>query len=80
MPQFWQITPTQWINPAHIVHVEDNPGSHTPFVSVTMVPPDSGELLGKLQPFTCSFAGEDRGTFLAYLARETEAPPPPTST
>ena len=42
MPHFWQIEPTRWINPAHIVYVEDTPDSSLPTLPVTMVAVASG--------------------------------------
>ena len=34
MPQFWKIDALQWINPEHIVHVEDSPHLEAPTVRV----------------------------------------------
>jgi hypothetical protein len=42
MPQFWQIDATRWINPAHIVYVEDSPDSSLPSLYMTMVAVTSG--------------------------------------
>ena len=36
MPQFWKIDALQWINPEHIVHVEDSPHLESPTVRVKM--------------------------------------------
>src|SRR5262249_46278584 len=80
MPQFWKIEyrdRIQWINPAHIVHVQDNPNANPPVVSVTMVAVSSGQERNVLQAATLQFMEEARETFLAYLVRETESEPPP---
>jgi hypothetical protein len=37
MPQFWQLDAGQWINPTHIVHVEDVPHGEQPIVRVKML-------------------------------------------
>ena len=79
MPQFWQIDATRWINPAHIVYVEDSPDSSLPSLYVTMVAVTSGLRRTGHEEYTLALQGESREAFLAYLARETEAPPPPPS-
>jgi hypothetical protein len=81
MPQFWKIEQgdrTHWINPAHIVYVQDNPNLDRPAVWITMVAVESGEERNKLEQYTLALDGEAREKFLAYLVRETESDPPPT--
>jgi hypothetical protein len=80
MPQFWQIDPTLWLNPMHIVYVEDNPDRHPPTLYVTTVAVASGRERSSLEPYTQALHGEAREKLLAYLARETESAPPQTST
>ncbi len=80
MPQFWQIDSTLWLNPAHIVYVEDNLDRTPPTLHVTMVAATSGRERSSLEPYTLTLGGEAREKFLAYLARETESAPPQTST
>jgi hypothetical protein len=77
MPQFWQIDPTRWINPAHIVYVEDYPNEDQPTLWATMVATESGMGRDRSEPYTLDLDGEAREKFLAYLARETEPAPPP---
>jgi len=36
MPQLWKIDATQWINPAHIVHIKDTPDADPPTLVVLM--------------------------------------------
>src|SRR5262245_37581871 len=36
MPQFWKIDTTQWINPGHIAHIEDDPTRTPPRLVITM--------------------------------------------
>ena len=79
MPQFWQIDATRWINPAHIVYVEDSPDSSLPSLYVTMVAVTSGLRRTGHEEYTLELKGESREAFLAYLARETESAPPPMS-
>jgi hypothetical protein len=76
MPQFWQIDTTRWINPAYIVHVQDNPHLDRPAVWITTVSVESGSESNKLQTYTLALDGEAREKFLAYLGRETEPDPP----
>jgi hypothetical protein len=77
MPHFWQIDPTRWINPEHIVYVEDTPASTPPVVRVMMIAGESGMDRQRSAPSTLVLVGEAREEFLAYMARETESPPPP---
>jgi hypothetical protein len=83
MPHFWQIDPTQWINPEHIVYVEDKPDARRPdsradpYLEIRMVAVVSGEQRLGDERYTIVLSGEDREKFLAYLARETESAPPP---
>jgi hypothetical protein len=80
MPQFWQIDSTQWLNPAHIVYVEDNLDRTPRTLHVTMVAVTSGRERSSLEPYTLTLGGGAREKLLAYLARETESAPPQTST
>ena len=78
MPHFWQIDPTRWINPAHIIYVEDNPDWDPPILYVTMITVESGwERHISDGVDGLSLEGEAREKLLAYLARETESAPPP---
>ena len=80
MPQFWQIDSTRWLNPAHIVYVEDDLDRSPLTLHVTMVAVTSGRERSSLEPYTLTLDGEAREKLLAYLARETESAPPQTST
>lgn len=77
MPHFWQIKATEWINPAHIVHVEDQPRANPPFLVIWMLAVETGEQSNAVQPYVLKLDGAARDTVLAYLARETESAPPP---
>jgi len=77
MPFFWQIDATQWLNPTHIFHIEDLPRSHPPRLRVWMTASETSELGTAAQSRVLVLEGEARDTLLAYLARETESPPPP---
>ena len=37
MPQFWKLDALQWLNPEHIVHVEDAPHVEPPTLRVKML-------------------------------------------
>jgi hypothetical protein len=76
MPHFWKVDPTRWINPAHIVYIEDTPASMPPLVRVMMVAVESGMDRQRSAPYTLILVGEAREEFLAYLARETESATP----
>ena len=76
MPQFWKIDALQWINPEHIVHVEDAPHEEQPTLRVKMLAPAPTVEGHGVEPYTLALTGEVRDTFLAYLARETESSPP----
>jgi hypothetical protein len=79
MPHFWHIEPTQWINPAHIVHVEDAPQLEPPTLRVKMVTLEPTAQGAAEEPYTLVLTGEARDNVLAYLTRETETVPPPAS-
>lgn len=79
MPQFWKIDALQWINPEHIVHVEDAPHGEQPTLRVKMSALEPTVEGRGVEPYTVALTGEAREKLLAYLARETEAPPPPPS-
>ena len=77
MPFFWQIDAMQWINPTHIFQIEDLPRSNPPLLRVWMTASETSELGTAAQSRVLVLEGEARDTLLAYLARETESPPPP---
>src|SRR5262245_29126434 len=77
MPQFWKLDALQWLNPAHIVHVEDAPQLEPPTLRVKMLTLEPTVEGRAAEPYTLVLTGETRDTVLAYLARETESPPPP---
>ena len=78
MPKFWKVDALQWINPAHIVHVQDAPHVEPPTLSVKMLTLEPTIQGSAEEPYTLVLTGEARHTILAYLARETEAAPPPS--
>ena len=71
MPQFWKIDALQWINPAHIVHVEDCPQYEQPTLRVKMSVQEPTVEGSGLLPYTLALTDEARQRFLAYLARNT---------
>jgi hypothetical protein len=77
MPQFWKLDALQWLNPEHIVHVEDAPQGEPPTLRIKMVTLEPTIQGSAEEPYTLALTGEARDTVLAYLARETESPPPP---
>jgi len=79
MPQFWKLDALQWINPAHIVHVEDAPQREPPTLRVKMLTLEPTAQCSAEEPYTLGLTGEARENVLAYLARETETVPPPAS-
>jgi len=79
MPQFWKLDALQWLNPAHIVHVEDAPHVEPPLLRVKMVTLEPTVQGSAEEPYTLALTGAARDTVLAYLARETVAVPPPAS-
>jgi len=79
MPQFWKLDALQWLNPAHIVHVEDAPQREPPTLRVKMLTLEPTAQGSAEEPYTLVLTGEARDNVLAYLARETESPPPPAS-
>ena len=79
MPQFWKLDALQWLNPDHIVHVEDAPQVEPPTLRVKMLTLEPTVQGSAAEPYTLALTGEARDTVLAYLARETESAPPPTS-
>jgi len=70
MPQFWKLDATQWINPEHIVHVEDRPDWEQPTMDVTMMALQSTMQESGIEPYTLSLTGEARERVLRYLARD----------
>jgi hypothetical protein len=76
MPQFWKLDALQWLNPAHIVHVEDASQVEPPTLRIKMVTLEPTVQGSAAEPYTLTLTGEARDTVLAYLARETESPPP----
>lgn len=77
MPQFWKLDALQWLNPEHIVHVEDAPHAEPPTLRVKMVTLEPTVQGSAAEPYTVELTGEARDKVLAYLTRETESPPPP---
>ena len=77
MPQFWKLDALQWLNPDHIVHVEDAPQVAPPTLRIKMVTLEPTVQGNAEEPYTLALTGEARDTILAYLARETESQPPP---
>jgi hypothetical protein len=71
MAELWKIGQDKWINPAHIVMVTDSPPGPA---AEGVVVVDTTYVRSYVQ-----LRGEERETLLAYLARETVAPPPPTA-
>ena len=78
MPQFWKLDALQWLNPDHIVHVQDAPQVEPPTLRIKMVTLEPTVDGSAAEPYTVTLTGEARDTVLAYLARETEAAPPPS--
>ena len=78
MPQFWKLDALQWINPDHIVHVEDAPQAEPPTLRVKMLVLEPTVQGSGAEPYLLVLTGEARDTVLAYLARETEVAPPPS--
>ncbi len=70
MPQFWKLDATQWINPEHIIYVEDHPEWEQPTIDVTMTALQSNIQESGLEPYTQSFTGEARDRVLRYLVRD----------
>ena len=68
MPWLWKIDATQWINPTHIVHIEDHPTWDPPLLVITMA-----IHAGK---YEVTLTGEARERLLIYLVRETEPDAP----
>ena len=83
MPPIWQINSTLWINPAHIVFVEDDvyaegySNTPTPLLGVMMVAVAPSGARFSNEKYTLVLDSEAREKLLAYLARETESAPPP---
>jgi len=75
MPQFWKLDALQWLNPAHIVHVEDAPQGEPPTLRVKMVTLEPTIQGSAEEPYTLTLTGEARAKVLAYLARDA-APEP----
>jgi hypothetical protein len=73
MPQFWKLDALQWINPEHIVHVEDSPQVEPPTVRIKMAAEEPTAQAHGLEPYTLTLTGEARERLLAYLVRD-EAP------
>ena len=76
MPQFWKIDATQWINPAHIVHIKDNPAADPPILVVLMAAVESSVRGSALVPYALSLEGSVRARVLQYLADNAEADVP----
>ena len=70
MPQFWKLDALQWLNPEHIVHVEDVPQVEPPTLRVKMVTIEPTIQGSAAEPYTLRLTGEARDKVLAYLARD----------
>jgi hypothetical protein len=70
MPQFWKLDALQWLNPDHIVHVEDAPQVEPPTLRVKMVTLEPTVQGSAAEPYTLALTGEARDKVLAYLARD----------
>ena len=70
MPQFWKLDALQWLNPEHIVHVEDAPQVEPPTLRVNMVTLEPTVQGSAEEPYTLRLTGEARYRVLAYLARD----------
>jgi len=70
MPQFWRLYALQWINPDHIVHVEDLPQVEPPALRVKMVTLEPTIQGSAEEPYTLVLTGDARERVLAYLARD----------
>jgi hypothetical protein len=70
MPQFWKLDALQWLNPEHIVHVEDAPHVEPPTLRVKMLTLEPTVQGSAAEPYTLALTDEARDKLLAYLARE----------
>ena len=70
MPQFWKLDALQWINPEHIVHVEDSQQVEPPTLRVKMLTLEPTVQGSAEEPYTLTLTGEARDKVLAYLARD----------
>jgi hypothetical protein len=69
MPQLWQISPTEWINPAHIVHIKDYPERATPTLHITMLVAEASLGAGDNESYTITLDGRERADALRYMAQ-----------
>jgi hypothetical protein len=69
MPQLWQIRTTEWINPAHIVHIEDHPELASPILRLTMSVGRASHESGDNEPYTVLLDGPGRRDVLRYIAQ-----------
>ena len=70
MPQFWKLDALQWLNPEHIVHVEDVPQVEPPTLRIKMVTLEPTVQGNAEEPYTLALTGDARDKVLAYLARD----------
>ena len=70
MPQFWKLVALQWINPDHIVHVEDAPHVQPPTLRVKMLALEPTIQGSAEEPYTLVLTDEARDKVLAYPARD----------
>jgi len=70
MPQFWKLDALQWLNPDHIVHVEDVPQVEPPTLRIKMVTLEPTVQGNAEEPYTLALTGDARDKVLAYLARD----------
>ena len=71
MPHFLKLDALKWINPAHIVHVEDAPQLEPPMLRVKMLTLEPTVQGSAEEPYTLALTGEARDKVLAYLASNT---------
>jgi len=84
MPQFLKIDATQWINPALIVHIEDNPTWDTPTIDIVMAAVQTRPSLyegksSELDTYTLTLTGPARERVLHYLAHNAATVPGDTT-
>ena len=71
MPQFCKLDALQWINPEHIVHVEDAPHVEPPTLRVKMLTLEPTVQGSAEEPYPLALTGVTRDKVLAYLGRTT---------
>ena len=69
MPQLWQISSAEWINPARIVHIKDYPDRATPTLYITMSVVEASLGSEDNEPYTITLDGRERADVLRYMAQ-----------